>query len=309
MGGYPEEELRLLCREGHFLPTDNYWRDGMAEWGTLAELFPDEDWAAPAGPPVKARSAARWIIPTVAAVLLVIGGVIITVSYFSRKMREAAAPIIQPPAAFDATLPGTAAAGGQKPDDLLNVPELPSDQATSEESAAVLKKVQELSAACRDAERDMLLLGFDPARLTSVDEIEKRRQSIEIVLPRVQAVIDYLDHLDPVIRADLQAKNVPAAQIDAFVADLHRDGKQAALLKYWQEENAISHDMLGNLQMLRQNYGKWHLDGETVVFNDPAMLTAYRASVEKLKKDITDQQAVQAAIKDPVPAEVVAPTP
>jgi hypothetical protein len=298
MGGYLDEELRALYDEGHFLPTDNYWRDGMAEWSTLGDLFGSDKGLYPAALPLattKVRSPARWIVPSVASVVLVIVGVFITVSYFSRKMAEAAAPVITPPPTMEESLPQLAT--GPKPGDLLQVPAADGDHVKNEESAAVSKDIQRLSSECRDAEKDMLLLGFDPARLTSLDEIEQRRQSIQIVLPRTQAVVDYLSNLDQKIRSDLLAKKVPADEIDAFIASLHRDSKRDALLKYWQQEHAISSDMLENLQMLRQNYGKWHLDGETVVFNDPAMLTAYRANVEKLKGDIATQEVAQATIK------------
>ena len=291
---------------GGYLAED--WQDGMAEWGTLAELFPDEPGvaltsAAPGPGPVRARSAARWIVPTVICVLLVIVGVFITVSYFSRKMAEASAPVITPPPNLDNSPASPGTANGTKSADLLPLPADPSEAATRDESAAVLKDVQQLSASCRDAEKDMLLLGFDPARLTSLEEIEKRRQSIAIVLPRVQAVVDYLAKIDQKVRADLQAKNVPAGDIDAFLTDMHHNDKQDALLGYWQQENAIALTMMDNLQLLRQNYGKWHLDGETVVFNDPAMLTVYRANVDKLKADIANQQAAQARLKGSSPAD------
>lgn len=312
MGGYSDEELQVLYSEGHFLPTDNYWRDGMAEWGTLAELLGDT--AAP-GPETianvetaaaKKRSPAHWIVPTAAAVIIVIVGVVITVTYFSRKMAEAGAPIMRPPESVD-SLPDPLPGNGPKSTDLLRLPDNPSEPATNDEAATVMKNLEQLSSSCRDSEKDMLLLGFDPSRLTSLDEIEKRRQSITIVLPRIQAVLEYITHLDQKVRSDLQARNVPAADIDSFIDDMHRNRKQDALLKYWQEENAIAGTMLENLKLLRANYGKWHLDDNTVVFNDPAMLSQYRANVETLKADIATQQAAQAEIKPATPASSTSP--
>ncbi len=304
MGGYLEEELRALFAEGHFLPTDNYWRDGMAEWGTLGELFGVEASSVPAAPLTtppfstaiaKVRSPLRWIVPLVIAVVLVVVGVYVTVSYFSRKMEEAAAPVMHAPPMLETSLPHLTESG--KPADLLQLPPGENTDVKTAETAAVSKDIARLSSECRDAEKDMLLLGFDPARLTSLEAIDQRRESIDLVLPRVQAVVDYLRNLDQKIRADLQAKNVPAAEIDNLIADLHRDGRREALLQYWQQENAISNDMKEDLVMLRKNYGKWHLDGDTVVFNDPAMLLAYRTNVEKLKADIAVQQTAQTALK------------
>ena len=49
MGGYDDEELRTLYNEGHFLATDNYWREGMTDWGNLGDLLaPPENPAEPA---------------------------------------------------------------------------------------------------------------------------------------------------------------------------------------------------------------------------------------------------------------------
>jgi hypothetical protein len=301
MGGYDDEELRALYDEGHFLATDNYWRDGMTEWGTLGDLLaPAPQPAASALPvtkTVKAPLPLRWILPTVAAVALVIIGVVVTVSYFSRQMSALAPPPAYGPPTIEALQQQPIPSQEKKMAPLFPPPGGDSDAATNAESALLLKDIQQRTQTCRDAEKDMLLLGFDPSRLTSLDEIDKRRQSIQIVLPRVQAVVDYLAGIDQKVRDDLVSKGVGGAEIDDFISELHRSGHQEDLTTYWKQEGAISSDMLENLDLLRQNYGKWHLDDGTVVFDDSAMLTAYRANVDKLKADIAKQQTAQSAIE------------
>ncbi len=305
MGGYDDEELRTLYNEGHFLATDNYWREGMTDWGNLGDLLappggPVEP-VLPPGPASRTPSPLRWIVPTVAAILLVILGVVATVTYFSREIATATAPPIVQPPTLDALQQQPLPLPSQK-SNTASQPESDTDRATSEESALLLKDIQTRTESCRNAEKDMLLLGFDPSRLTSLDEIDKRRQSIQTVLPRVQAVVDYLAALDQKVRDDLVEKGVSGAEIDRFIADLHRSGHQDDLMTYWKQEGSISTDMLNNLDLLKQNYGRWHLDEGTVVFSDNAMLAAYRANVDKLKRDIATQQTAQAAIQAVPPA-------
>jgi hypothetical protein len=301
MGGYGEEELRARYESGELLPTDNYWREGMTEWGTLGELLAPGEWIgehdAVVPQPQPASSSPSWIWPTVIVVVVVILGVVATVSYFSRQMAAPPPILINGPATVDGLQQPKIPLETQKAAITLLPADNDSTQVLNGESTALLKEIEARSESCRDAEKDMLLLGFNPDRLTSVDEIEKRRQSIKLVLPRVQSMINYLVSLDKNAHDDLLAKGVSAADASNFVAELHRSGHQDALMTYWKQEAAISIDMLSNLDLLKANYGKWHLDGETVVFNDSAMLTAYRANVDKIKADIATQQAAQAEIQ------------
>ena len=73
-------------------------------------------------------------------------------------------------------------------------------------------------------------------------------------------------------------------------------GVRQALLTYWKQENAISNDLLANLDLLKHHYGEWHVDADKVMFNDQATLAIYQGNLDRLKTDITTQQAAQAAV-------------
>jgi len=302
MGGYDDEELRTLYNEGHFLATDNYWREGMTDWGHLGDLLPPpgsvvETDAATADLDPPGPSHLHWIVPTFVAILLVVLGVVATVTYFSHKIALAAAPTLLPSPTLDALKQQPLPVPTPTSNVTVQPQESASTRATSDESAMLLKEIQVRTQACRDAEKDMLLLGFDPNRLTSLDEIEKRRQSIQTVLPRVLVVVDYLAAIDHKVRDDLVEKGVNTAAIDRFIAEMHHSGHQDDLMTYWKQEGAICADIQDNLNLLKQDYGKWHLDSGTVVFNDTTLLAAYRANIDKLKSDIATQQTAQAAIQ------------
>src|SRR5436305_10625351 len=63
LGVCSEEEVREGLRTGRFVPTDIWWREGMANWQPLS-LFPEWGAVAPAAPPPQTGASAT---PEVAA--------------------------------------------------------------------------------------------------------------------------------------------------------------------------------------------------------------------------------------------------
>src|SRR5213075_3466521 len=63
LGVFSEEEVREGLRTGRFVPTDIWWREGMANWQPLS-LFPELGAVAPAAPPPQTGASAT---PEVAA--------------------------------------------------------------------------------------------------------------------------------------------------------------------------------------------------------------------------------------------------
>lgn len=55
LGSFDESDIRAGLVRGTLLPGDHYWREGMAGWKTLRELFPQ---LCPQGAPPPPRAAA-----------------------------------------------------------------------------------------------------------------------------------------------------------------------------------------------------------------------------------------------------------
>ena len=81
IGAWPEAEVRRLYARGDLLPTDHFWREGMAEWQVLESLFPavpGPSQPPPVPPELRAKSRsfeeeespASWIAPLVLAFVL-----------------------------------------------------------------------------------------------------------------------------------------------------------------------------------------------------------------------------------------------
>src|SRR5438046_10192818 len=62
LGVFSEEEVREGLRTGRFVPTDIWWREGMANWQPLS-LFPELGAVAPAAPPPRPARAQPQKLP------------------------------------------------------------------------------------------------------------------------------------------------------------------------------------------------------------------------------------------------------
>jgi hypothetical protein len=159
-----------------------------------------------------------------------------------------------------------------------------------------MKDVATRGQACQAAERPMLDLGLNPSKLTSLDELEKRRAAVQAPQPLVENFISYLSNLDATSHAELIAEGVSPATADGFVKGMDESGKMQALLTYWQQEDAILGDLLTNLDILKKSWGQWQPDGDKVLFKDSAALAEYQANVAKLHDDIALQKTAQAKL-------------
>lgn len=312
IGNYGEKQLRSLYERGHLLPTDHYWREGMEDWSTLGELIPAPPPIArpePRPPEPDEAPAPGWLIP-----VLSIGGALfvglillsfIVAHYHLRQAshRQIEAAVRQAAEREQKEQPTT---GEVKPQEVsseitrlqdLAKTQNAADRALTEETIALIGDIAKRGQACRDAEKDMLGLGFSPTKLTSMAAIEQRQTAIQAALPTLQSMVGYVTDLDTKIRADLRARGVTPEAADGFVAGMRQSGRTQALLTYWKQELAISNDLLANLDLLKSHFGQWHVEGENVMFNDDTSLTLFRANVDKLKADIAAQQAVQADLQ------------
>jgi hypothetical protein len=104
---------------------------------------------------------------------------------------------------------------------------------------------------------------------------------------------DYLQNIDEEVTNSLSAKGVSQAGIDGFLKGIHQSGRFENITRYWKMEGAVLEDLLVNMDLFKANWGKWHVDGDTVVFDDPQAVEAYRDNMQKLKEDMKNQQDAQ----------------
>jgi hypothetical protein len=159
-----------------------------------------------------------------------------------------------------------------------------------------MKDVATRGQACQAAEKPMLELGLNPSKLTSLDELEKRRAAVQAPQPIVENFIAYLTNLDTTSHAELIAEGVSSATADGFVKGMDESGKMQALLAYWKQEDAILGDLLANLDILKKYWGQWQPQGNEVLFKDNSALAEYQANVAKLHADIELQKTAQAKV-------------
>ena len=159
-----------------------------------------------------------------------------------------------------------------------------------------MKDVATRGQACQAAEKPMLELGLNPSKLTSLDELDKRRAAVQAPKPIVENFIAYLTNLDATSHAELIAEGVSSATADGFVKGMDESGKMKALLAYWQQEDAILGDLLANLDILKKYWGQWQPQGNEVLFKDNTALAEYQANVAKLHADIELQKTAQTKI-------------
>jgi hypothetical protein len=324
VGSYNEEELTAAFQRGELLRTDHYWREGMSEWGSVGDLLPPP---APVPTAEAARASTpppfvpptlrsnrpvpatppRWIVPAaivIACVFLVLGicGLIFFGAQkaasrdFTNELKDySARQGQQQPVAHGGTTGGDTSQFNNEMNKLqeLSKGEDATDRKMADETISMLRAVHQRRQACHDAEKSMIALGFEPSKLTSITEIDQRRQAVQDALPVLRSMVDYLTNLDKTVHDELVARGVSSAAADGYVSGMSRSGKHAAPLKYWQEEEAISQDLLANLDLLEQNEGKWRLQDGRIMFQDPITLAQYRSNQEKLRSDITAQKAAQ----------------
>ena len=71
IGSFRREDLEALVRSGQLRPSDNYWHDGMEEWGRLGPLIGLAAWKRQSRP-TQADSIDRWfVLGAVLAAILV----------------------------------------------------------------------------------------------------------------------------------------------------------------------------------------------------------------------------------------------
>lgn len=175
----------------------------------------------------------------------------------------------------------------------------PSDQKMSQATIKMMKDIATRTEACRTAEKPMLELGLAPSKMTSLDELEKRRMAVQAVQQPVSDLVAYLKNIDSTIRADLISRGVGGAAADRYVQGFEQSGKAQSLQTYWQQEASISADLLANLDILKANWGQWHVDEGKLIISNHDALASYKANLVKLNADIAVQKTAQKSLLTP----------
>jgi hypothetical protein len=161
-------------------------------------------------------------------------------------------------------------------------------------AVGMMKEVVARRKACVAAEQPVLELGMGPSKLTSVDEIDRRRTAVQTAQQSVHDFVVYVQNLDVTTHDSFVANGISSADADAYVKGLEASGKIRELKNYWGQEDTICGDLLAILDLLKKNWGNWHSEDENVAFGDKSVLADYRALVEKLQSDTAAQKAAQA---------------
>ena len=175
-----------------------------------------------------------------------------------------------------------------------------SDKKLTDEAVDMMQQISTHVKACMATEHQMIALGLSPSKLTSLDELEKRRVAVTACQPPIQDMVSYLQNLEKTTRASLEAKGVSPMAVNSYISGMDRTGKMQALLTYWQMEEALLVDISARLDILKSNWGKWHPEGEKVLFTDDATLTAYNANAKKIQEDTARQKEAQQATLKPI---------
>lgn len=169
------------------------------------------------------------------------------------------------------------------------------DPRLTDEEVGVLEELSRLSKACHYAETQVLVAGVNPATITTQHDLEGRQWAVQQCQGPIQDLLTYLDHLDATLRADLAGKGVPARTIDQFLSDLHHSGQIDHLKAFWKLEAAIWADILARLDLLQANWGGWHMDKQTVIFDDDVAAGRDRAITQKIVEEDIEQRSLQNA--------------
>jgi hypothetical protein len=224
-------------------------------------------------------------------------------SYAEQKQKETAPPPAQPeagpapapPAATVASLPDDPEVDKLK---ALSAIQIGSAKKMTEVNLELLGQLATHLKACRVAEGQALALGLGPSSLATVSDLEERSAALRACRTPIQDLQTFIQNIDATSRGLLSAQAVGPDDTASFLTELHRTGKWDALMTYWELEGLIVADLSNRLELLKENWGKWHLNGSTLVFDDNDALDKYEANEKRLQDDIAQQKLTQKEAPD-----------
>jgi hypothetical protein len=323
LGSWPEPDIRQYYVSGNVVATDFYWYEGMEDWLPLEHLIAQPPWVPEPEPiPVpEIPTNGNGILVLAIAAMLLVGMIALAwgglwwlsekrmatratlneLQDFAQKEREDQKKQI--------TEKGYAEPDPQKTqaelDKLkeMSQAEAGSDKMMTDTVLEIMSTITAKRQVILKAEDPMVALGFGPQKLTSLDEIETRIIALQTCQPPIKDMIDFLQNVDATVRDKLAAKGVAQAGIDSFIKGMHQSNNIDVMVTYWQQERAILDDLLANLNLFKENWGKWHMDGGTVLFDDARITDAYNANQQKIKDDTQAQaEARKKLLSAPTPS-------
>ena len=133
--------------------------------------------------------------------------------------------------------------------------------------------------------------------LDSVDQITERRKVVQDFLAANSAVADVVSNSEQIIQTQLEALNVSAPTINSTLRGFRASAtvRNALILKIRQCDDRSGQSMLGILDILENNWGKWHYDptSQVVNFDDTDVRQRYANFVQELKSAGEDEVSLQ----------------
>lgn len=161
----------------------------------------------------------------------------------------------------------------------------------------ILTVTEQLVAKAKASEAaDKAVGNFDPATITSLDDINTRKTAISALRDTQVDMITFLQNYDAHCHEAMAKDNFNPDTENQTIAGARKGGHIDLLISLWQIKQKLSEDHLARLSFLQANWGHWSVKEGKLLFEDQATLEAYNGFVHSLHDDVKQLGDVQKQI-------------
>jgi hypothetical protein len=137
------------------------------------------------------------------------------------------------------------------------------------------------------------------AGVANREDIQARRTNVVAFFEASKRLKEFVKNSDSLLQDELKKQNVPAEMVDQILANNREQAPtRETLLKLWTTDQRMVAAMLGMLDALDQNWGKWHYDAasHSINFESPDTLKYYNFYLSELQSSTAEATGLQSQL-------------
>jgi hypothetical protein len=137
------------------------------------------------------------------------------------------------------------------------------------------------------------------AGVATREDIQARRTNVVAFFEASKRLKEFVKNSDSLLQEELKKQNVPADMVEKIMANNREKAPtRETLLKLWTTDQRMVAAMLGMLDALDQNWGKWHYDAASrrINFDSPDTLKYYNFYLSELQSSTAEATGLQSQL-------------
>ncbi len=170
-------------------------------------------------------------------------------------------------------------------------------KALAEAILSVNDEIREYATIYETARKKFLQAGgADAFTLTSLDEIQTREKiAIEVQVANA-GLLDYLQGIDGRLGLALSQAGIAAQEAEDAIRSYKRGANIEAVLAIRELDMKSAEEAAAVISLLRNEFGKWRIKGNAVLFDRSAAAAEFNAVVERIDDIVNKQTQLQKAL-------------